>query len=51
MDKLGELLENFDLKSLISGNGGDFGEQVAKDWDAIVNMFSYLIEFFTSLFA
>ena len=39
-----------DFSDLLAGSGDEIGEQVAKDWDAIVRMFSYLIEFFASLF-
>ena len=51
MDKIGELLENFDLKELIGGTGDEIGTQVAKDWDALMRMFAYFIELITSLFA
>lgn len=39
-----------DFSDLLAGSGDEIAEQVAKDWDALMRMFSYLIEFFASLF-
>ena len=46
-----ESLKDFDFSALLGNSDSEFATQIAEDWDAIVRMFAYLIEFFTSLFA
>lgn len=41
---------NFDFSGLFGNSDDEITTQIAKDWDALVRMFTYLIEFFKSLF-